>query len=184
MLIQSRTALEELKALFSEFRHDVTTLNPVFDAPLRDPLVTRVLQAIDEGIERLESEQQWLPRTAVPQGWSADAFLIHWLEGALAQNDERTIRWLVVAYGVVLANFRLIQHNLERLAVSNLNDLTWLVAGALWVQWGSGQPTTAELRETLLRIQAMCPQLDAHLRSVLAGPPGAAREAAEMTDRL
>lgn len=112
------------------------------------------------------------------------ASLVHALELDLNREENTALRWLVISYWVTLCAFDAITSNVEALMASNPDDVIWLVACALWVQWASGQATTQELREALARVRVRHSGLDRRLATIVAGPPGAAREAAEIAERL
>ena len=165
---------------------DATSVNAsLLDPPLLRLLVSRVTRAIGEGMPILEGECS--RRALVPAGsetaWS-DASLVHALEIDLGREENTSLRWLVISYWVVLCSFDGIAANVEVLVGSDPRNVVWLVAGALWVQLASGQPTTYELREALARLRARGSSLDVGLAATLAGPPSASREAAEIVQQL
>jgi hypothetical protein len=68
--------------------------------------------------------------------------------------------------------------------VRNLDDLRWLVAGTLWFQWDTGISATPQLRDALSRLRGRHHRFDEYVAKTLAGPKGAAQEAAFIIDRL
>ncbi|EYF03875.1 Hypothetical protein CAP_5139 [Chondromyces apiculatus DSM 436] len=147
-------------------------------------LVSRVVRAIDEGMPIFESEcSRRMPAMSTAEDQGSDGTLLHALELDLNREENTVLRWLLIAFWVVPCNFDGISANVEAL-VADPDQLTWLVAGALWVQAASGQPTEHQLRAALARVRARHSGFDVQLAAVLAGPPSAAREAAEITERL
>lgn len=181
---QSRNGIDELTEIFRHFKNEISTMTSLRDASLRSLLIARVVQAIDDGMPALESESSRGSPAFTAETWAEDGLLIHALEQELNRHENVTLRWLVVAYWVVLCDFDAICANLEPLVVSNLDELTWLVACSLWVYWGSGQPTTHQLRTALVRIRAQSSQFDVHLKSALENPHDDIRESAIIVDRL
>lgn len=180
-----QSGIEELRGVFDKFKREVASRSLQGGTSLLNLLASRVIRAIDEGMPVLEREgsRRGLSMPASRNRWT-DASLVHALELDLNREEDTALRWLLISYWVALCNFDAIDSNVGALAVSSLDDLTWLVAGALWVQWASGQPTTHQLRAALVRLQAAHPELDKHLAAMIAGPPGAIREAAETAERL
>jgi hypothetical protein len=179
-----RGGVEELIDVLQHFRRAISTRESQLN-PLQHLLASRVMRAIDEGVVILDSEcfRRGLDAPA-SVNYVSDAFVVNALEPDLNREENSTLRWLLVAYWVMLCNFEGICSNVEALVASDLNELTWLVGGALWVQWESGQPTTHELRAALVRVRERHPGFDAHLVSVLADAQGATRDAASIAQRL
>jgi hypothetical protein len=150
-----RSGIESLRDVFEGFKRAMSAGALPPRPPLLGLLVPRVVRAIDEGMPILEREcsRRMLTLPAPRSRWT-DADLVHALELDLSREEDTTLRWLLISYWVVLCDFDAICSNVEALVASNLDDLTWLVTGALWVEWGSGQPTTHELRATLARVIA------------------------------
>lgn len=180
-----RSGIEELQETLDRFERAMSARSPLLGPPLVSLLASRIAQAIDEGMPILEAEcsRRMLAIPPPDTRWG-DASLVNALELDLNREENTRLRWLLISYWAVLCSFDAISANVEALVALNLDDLTWLVAGALWVEWASGQPTTYELREALSRVRARHSELDMHLAAALAGPPSAAREAAALAERL
>src|SRR5258707_878785 len=117
------SGVQELAEVFNGFLGEVTTMQPLVDSPLREPLLSRVERAISAGMAALRSDQfRALRSIVVPENWGPDAFLANTIQQELGRNDNSNLRWLLVSYGIVLSNFDLISTNLEALAQSDPND--------------------------------------------------------------
>jgi hypothetical protein len=176
--------IEELREVLVPFRRRMSTRGAPIEPPMRTLMASRVVRAIDEGLAILEPECARRSPAAHPPGDVVRVGGLEPIERDLDREEHPLLRWLLVTYWVVLCNFDGISANLEPLAASNLDELTWLVAGALWIQWESGQPTAHQLRDALSRIRARHTGFDAHVTAALAGPPGATRETASIIERL
>lgn len=177
--------LDDLVRVFKIFTCEIAPIGPRLGSPLLSLLVSRMSRAISEGMPILESEcsQRMLMMPPIEKGGS-NATLLHRLEVDLNREENAMLRWLLIAHWAILCDFGAITSNVERLVESNLSDWIWLVAGAIWVQSASGQPTACELQEALVRVRTRYPEFDAHLAAALAGPPGPIREAADLAERL
>jgi hypothetical protein len=184
----TRTGIEDLREVFERFKREMSMRAPLPNSSLPSLLASRVVQAINEGVPILEGEcsrrMLTMPRRENRQNRWTSASLVNALELDLNREGNAIIRWLLISYWVVLCNFDAVASNVEVLMASNLGELTWLVAGALWVQRESGQPTTYQLRTALIRARAHHPGFDTHLATVIAGPQDTAREAALIIERL
>lgn len=183
-----RSGIDELREVFENFNRATSGEAPLLGLrplSLLDLLVSRVVRAIGEAMPILESEcsRRMLAMPSSESQW-CDASLVHALEVDLNREENTRLRWLLISYWVALCTFDAITSNVEPLMASNPDDVIWLVAGALWVQWASGQPTAHALRDALTRFRAHHSDLDVRLAIIVAGPPSPAREAAEIAQRL
>lgn len=183
-----RSGVDGLREVFEGFNHATSGEAPLLGPrplSLLDLLVSRVGRAIGEGMPILESEcsRRMLAMPVREDQWSG-ASLVRALELDLEREENPLLRWLVISHWVTLCTFDAITANVEPLMASNPDEVIWLVAAALWVQWASGQPTAHALREALTRFRTRNSDLDVRLATIAAGPPSPAREAAEIAQRL
>ena len=179
-----RSAIEDLRSVFEILEREMSARAAPLSSQLLNLLVSRVRRAIDEGMPILESECSRRMLVLPPRHthWD-DASLVHAIDRDMNREENTMLRWLLISYWVVLCDVDFLIANVEAL-VGDPDQLTWLVAGALWVQAASGQSTHYQVREALVRFRARHTGLDVQLAAVLAGPPSAAREAAEIAERL
>jgi hypothetical protein len=136
--------------------------------PVSEALRARAAQAVPAGLAAIDGDPtRWLPTGSLPLHWSADAFVTHTLEDRLVVQDDAAVRWLLLSYCLLLADLDGICRHLGELSVRDLDDVPWLVAGALWVEWSSGQPGTDALRDTLRSVGVRRADLAAHIQQAL-----------------
>jgi hypothetical protein len=117
---------------------------------------------------------RWLPGGPMPANmFGGDTFVFGALEVKLGKRDDPDVRRLVVAYHAMLGELDGICAHLQQLAAQNLDELPWLVAGALWVEWGSGQLATDALRSSLDSLRASRSDFDSQLAARAQAASGA-----------
>lgn len=173
----ARDGIDQLERYFAPLAIQLT--KPLADPPLRVALITRALRAVDEGLRALRSGRyDQLLETEVPQGRSSTSALLQALIAELHRHDDETIRWLLFAQGLAGADFGGIDGSLETLVAARIEEVVWLVAGAMWVEWTSGQETTEMLRATLERFASADPSFEARLSQAAGSAEPELRQAA------
>jgi len=170
---QPATPYDDFKATMEDYVRRASDPSRPRADPVREAVTARMIQAIPAGLAAIERDRaRWLAAGPPPPRWGADAFVTHELEDRVARRDDPEIRWLLASFGLLLADLGTIVRNLEALAMRDLDELPWLVAGAMLVEWSSGQLATDALRESLQRVAAQRGDLAAHLSRALAAAPG------------
>lgn len=171
-------------SLESYRRHVLDPSRPRLD-PVQEALTRRMAQAIQAGLAAIDLDPgRWLPPGAPPPYWGEDAFVASALGDRLQFDDDPEIRWLLATYALLLADLSGICRHLERLCVRDLDDVPWLVAGTLLVEWSSGQPGTEALREALERVRAGSSDFASHLQQALTMSPGVMLELWQIADQI
>jgi hypothetical protein len=175
----ARDGIDQLESYFAPLAKQLTA--PLVDPPLRAALLARVLRAVDEGLRTLRSgAYDKILQTDVPEGRAARSVLLEVLIAELDHHDDEAIRWLLFAQGVALADFGAIDGSLESLVTTRIEEVVWLVAGAMWVEWASGQETTGMLRAALERLALADPSFRAKLTLAAGSATPEVREAAAL----
>lgn len=124
---------------------------------LQDALLTRASRGLQDGLAALASEPcATLFAERSRPDLSGEVLAVDVATRAGLQGDER-LAWVAIAYWIRVSEWYAVRDLLEALTERDLYNLVWLVAGAMWVQWSSGQLTSVDLRQTLLRVREKNP---------------------------
>jgi hypothetical protein len=152
-------ALAELKGFFESFKREMSHHEYPGEPSLPTLFVSRVMRAIDEGLQVLEAEFPHRSSALTPKSTKDedDSFLIEALSRDLDREESGSLRWLAVSYSAALRDCKSMCAHLEVLVARKLDELCWLVAGLLWFQWDTGIPAAPDLRLALARVRKSNP---------------------------
>lgn len=146
-----------------------TTLTEV---PHDRVLARRLALAVDQGIARLEPHPDDDPRWAWRFGGKSS--LSHYraiIDDLLGRRlrvcpDDDEIRWLCIVERVYYCDNDFAAELFGRLIVRDPMNLRWMIASAIWVNALSGVETAVTLREELLFLNEVRPDIARHLEQL------------------
>jgi hypothetical protein len=128
-------------------------------------LADRLALAFERGVERLDpvpdSDPRWALRySASLSRGEEDSFIEDLLDRRLhAHAEDDDVRWLRIAFTLFFGDNGFAADLFRALVVRDPKNLRWLIAGALWVYALSGVDTAPWLREELLLLQDVLPEV-------------------------